>query len=589
MRRLTILITLALLLSSFIQAKADDAITAEFVGGQFWKVEWDWTSDASGDVVGVTDDFVPGALFSAVTTPSTVDVPSDNYDVVVYQSYPLVGGGSDAVVATDLAGGNLANRDDTNTEVWECWPDSSTSVTGKARIVVSNAGDTKKGRITLMIYSALIVPAVPSVDGDLKVKDDKVIWLGDNGEFRLGYDEATDNRLELTDATPNTFLHLTDQGAYVDVGLTGNLILPDNYDIRLGTASNWRLRFDGTALKFWDGTNSLFTLTDTGTTATLALPGILAVDTDVLYVDIANNRVGVNQATPLSELHVVGALRTSSNALIGGNLYANYGSTAGTLVFGSTTSEGEYIVRSGNDVGYYAGGSQVLHLDGDNERVGIGIAAPTSKLHLYQTDAAYSDVELLVQKVGANGGAQLRLDRSATSRTACLAYSTSGTVDWYTGIVRDGGGATDDYVICVGATTDIFTVPANFILTTAGLMGLGTSTPSVALDVVGAGVFSLDLAVNGGDLTVGAAAANIGTTTNPNQLQFADATHTTIEGALNLTEKSADPTQPTEGVCVLWMSDGTGKGDDGDVLIASTAGGVTKYAILFDHSAGSAW
>ena len=54
-------------------------------------------------------------------------------------------------------------------------------------------------------------------------------------------------------------------------------------------------------------------------------------------------------------------------------------------------------------------------------------------------------------------------------------------------------------------------------------------------------------------------------------------------------EQSADPSAPNEGEFKIWMSDGTGKGDDGDVLIASTAGGVTKYTILFDHSAGSAW
>lgn len=54
-------------------------------------------------------------------------------------------------------------------------------------------------------------------------------------------------------------------------------------------------------------------------------------------------------------------------------------------------------------------------------------------------------------------------------------------------------------------------------------------------------------------------------------------------------EKSADPDAPAEGHFVIWMSDGTGKGDDGDVLIASTAGGVTNWATLFDHSAGAAW
>ncbi len=59
--------------------------------------------------------------------------------------------------------------------------------------------------------------------------------------------------------------------------------------------------------------------------------------------------------------------------------------------------------------------------------------------------------------------------------------------------------------------------------------------------------------------------------------------------ALSLLERSADPTEPAEGECVIWMSDGTGKGDDGDVLIASKAGGATKWATLFDHSGGAGW
>jgi hypothetical protein len=62
----------------------------------------------------------------------------------------------------------------------------------------------------------------------------------------------------------------------------------------------------------------------------------------------------------------------------------------------------------------------------------------------------------------------------------------------------------------------------------------------------------------------------------------------TLDG-LNLLERSADPTEPSEGQSVIWMSDGTGKGADGDILIASQAGGVTKWTTLFDHSAGAAW
>lgn len=63
----------------------------------------------------------------------------------------------------------------------------------------------------------------------------------------------------------------------------------------------------------------------------------------------------------------------------------------------------------------------------------------------------------------------------------------------------------------------------------------------------------------------------------------------TIDLGLTLLERSSDPSAPANGESITWMSDGTGKGDAGDILIASTVGGVTKYATLFDHSAGGAW
>lgn len=62
-----------------------------------------------------------------------------------------------------------------------------------------------------------------------------------------------------------------------------------------------------------------------------------------------------------------------------------------------------------------------------------------------------------------------------------------------------------------------------------------------------------------------------------------------VNGSISSLEKSADPTEPAEGEMVIWMSDGTGKGDDGDVMVASKAGGTTNYGTLFDHSGGAAW
>jgi hypothetical protein len=58
-----------------------------------------------------------------------------------------------------------------------------------------------------------------------------------------------------------------------------------------------------------------------------------------------------------------------------------------------------------------------------------------------------------------------------------------------------------------------------------------------------------------------------------------------VDGRIEFIERGADPDDPAEGHAVLWMSDGTGSGDDGDILIKITAGGSTKSATLVDFSA----
>ena len=57
-----------------------------------------------------------------------------------------------------------------------------------------------------------------------------------------------------------------------------------------------------------------------------------------------------------------------------------------------------------------------------------------------------------------------------------------------------------------------------------------------------------------------------------------------LEGPLTLQELSADPDDPDEGHTVIWMSDGTGSGDDGDIMVKITAGGTTKTYTVVDFS-----
>lgn len=56
-------------------------------------------------------------------------------------------------------------------------------------------------------------------------------------------------------------------------------------------------------------------------------------------------------------------------------------------------------------------------------------------------------------------------------------------------------------------------------------------------------------------------------------------------GAYTQEALSTDPINPDEGYSVQWISDGTGSGDAGDVMMKITAGGITKTATLLDFSA----
>ncbi len=57
-----------------------------------------------------------------------------------------------------------------------------------------------------------------------------------------------------------------------------------------------------------------------------------------------------------------------------------------------------------------------------------------------------------------------------------------------------------------------------------------------------------------------------------------------IGGAVTRKELSADPADPAEGMHVVWQSDGTGSGDDGDIMMKITINGTTKTVTIDDSS-----
>ena len=49
-------------------------------------------------------------------------------------------------------------------------------------------------------------------------------------------------------------------------------------------------------------------------------------------------------------------------------------------------------------------------------------------------------------------------------------------------------------------------------------------------------------------------------------------------------EKQSQPSNPASDTSVVWMSNGTGFGDEGDIMILMNVSGTTRYATIVDFS-----
>ena len=81
------------------------------------------------------------------------------------------------------------------------------------------------------------------------------------------------------------------------------------------------------------------------------------------------------------------------------------------------------------------------------------------------------------------------------------------------------------------------------------------------------------------DYIVANGGMRVGTSVDPGQGVLS------VQRYITQFEQSADPADPAEGSYTLWMSDGTGSGDDGDIMMKITAGGTTKTVTIVDFSA----
>jgi len=160
----------------------------------------------------------------------------------------------------------------------------------------------------------------------------------------------------------------------IDTTLPNTLLLQSlNGDSIIGTSTNTSL-----FIKTNDTTRMTI-----GNSGDVSITGDLAVDTNTLYVDSANNRVGVGTASPTYKMEIDGGsaetrLRistTGTDADEAGIILANSGKVG--------FNDGIQIAHGAGVTTFkdLAGEAQMV-IDVTNSRVGIGTSSPATKLHV---------------------------------------------------------------------------------------------------------------------------------------------------------------------------------------------------------------
>jgi hypothetical protein len=263
-----------------------------------------------------------------------------------------------------------------------------------------------------------------------------------------------------------------------------------------------------------------------GTTGSFS--GNLTVDTNTLFVDAANNRVGVGTSSPVANLHVsdggAAGLEIFPAALNGGPLLQAYDRVAGTYeqitfdafeyvwrIAGSertridslgvlTNQIGAVFNESGADSDFRVESDTQTHaffVDAGTSRVGINSGAPQYKLHVVggNGDQLWLDNagEQFTQQYWANTGTVkggIWLDNT-NSKFEIYGYGSIGTTIYSNTAERVHFKSTGEAVFNDTGNDYDFRVESDlqthmlFVDASTNRVGINTSSPSQALHVTG--------------------------------------------------------------------------------------------------------
>ena len=306
------------------------------------------------------------------------------------------------------------------------------------RSMVASSGHTMEYVGSGTNYSALPENGgVPDETKQITESNNGKVWTAitdHNGKFKIGGNQTDDPIFEVDQQLG----FVTIPEGSIAFNLLSDLTpqLGGNLDVNgqtITSASNGNVVIDP------DGTGTISLGADTSVT------GDLTVDTDTLYVDATNDRVGIGTASPSRQLVVNGGASSSYIQIC--NTNSGTESTDGLqLKMDSAGAIADIINRENGDMRFFTNNDQKMVIDSSGN-VGIGTASPT----------AVSGSTVL--EVQGTSGAEIVIGTTDTTATAGdlfggIAFKSAdsnGTPPHYSGIqarAEDAfGGATLNFYV----------------------------------------------------------------------------------------------------------------------------------------------
>src|SRR6056300_709952 len=287
-----------------------------------------------------------------------------------------------------------------------------------------------KGGITAITSNNLIIEDAIIELGKNNTSGDTTLDLGlimgrPDSNVTVGFKEETDEIiLAFTESSAysNAIVPLTSED--INVHVYGRLYTESNVGV-LNTNPMHTLDVGSNLYVDEFGSNILVV---TGNTS---VSGDLTVDTDTLFVDSSENKVGIKTVTPSAELHVVGNAYVSSNLTVDTDTLhvdvVNDSIGVGTVnPVANLHVVGNVYVSSNLTVD-----TDTLHVDVENDSIGVGTVNPSANLHVvgnvYVSSNLTVDTQTLHVDVVNDSIGVGTVNPSANLHVVGNAYVTSNT------------------------------------------------------------------------------------------------------------------------------------------------------------------